>query len=223
MGENAKVDVVSMRVREGDKLTIEGVALDVLYTPGHTDDSYSFLMSDRVFTGDTLLIRGTGRTDFQNGSARDQYDSLFNKLLKLVPPDRRKTMRPRTGCSILPARSSRSPGRLSTCASKIARRALPGTRALLPTIFRMGLPPGRRGLIGVKSERTEIMTKLTAPISTYRGPRFVDGGVDTVVIGAGQAGLSVSYLLTKRGHRHVVLEKDEVGAYSQETNRGAPC
>jgi sulfur dioxygenase len=83
MGENAKVDVVSMRVREGDKLTIEGVALDVLYTPGHTDDSYSFLMSDRVFTGDTLLIRGTGRTDFQNGSARDQYDSLFNKLLKL--------------------------------------------------------------------------------------------------------------------------------------------
>ena len=83
MGENAKVDVVSMRVTEGDKLTIEGLALDVLYTPGHTDDSYSFLMGDRVFTGDTLLIRGTGRTDFQNGSARAQYDSLFNKLLKL--------------------------------------------------------------------------------------------------------------------------------------------
>src|SRR5262249_23305567 len=83
MGENAKVDVVSMRVTEGDKLTIEGLALDVLYTPGHTDDSYSFLMRDRVFTGDTLLIRGTGRTDFQNGSARAQYDSLFNKLLKL--------------------------------------------------------------------------------------------------------------------------------------------
>jgi len=59
------------------------VALDVLYTPGHTDDSYSFLMSDRVFTGDTLLIRGTGRTDFQNGSARAQYESLFSKLLKL--------------------------------------------------------------------------------------------------------------------------------------------
>jgi sulfur dioxygenase len=83
MGENAKVDVVSMRIAEGDKLTIEGLALDVLYTPGHTDDSYSFLMRDRVFTGDTLLIRGTGRTDFQNGSARAQYDSLFNKLLKL--------------------------------------------------------------------------------------------------------------------------------------------
>ena len=83
MGENAKVDVVSMRVTEGDKLTIEGLSLDVLYTPGHTDDSYSFLMRDRVFTGDTLLIRGTGRTDFQNGSARAQYESLFGKLLKL--------------------------------------------------------------------------------------------------------------------------------------------
>src|SRR5262249_3880465 len=83
MGENAKVDVVSMRVGEGDKITIEGVALDVLYTPGHTDDSYSFLLRDRVFTGDTLLIRGTGRTDFQNGSARAQYESLFGKLLRL--------------------------------------------------------------------------------------------------------------------------------------------
>ncbi|HWB47261.1 MAG TPA: MBL fold metallo-hydrolase [Hyphomicrobiaceae bacterium] len=83
MGENAKVDVVSMRVTEGDKLTIEGLSLDVLYTPGHTDDSYSYLLRDRVFTGDTLLIRGTGRTDFQNGSARAQYESLFGKLLKL--------------------------------------------------------------------------------------------------------------------------------------------
>ena len=83
MGERSKVDVVSMRVSEGDKLTIEGLALDVLYTPGHTDDSYSFLMNDRVFTGDTLLIRGTGRTDFQNGSPQAQYESIFNKLLKL--------------------------------------------------------------------------------------------------------------------------------------------
>jgi sulfur dioxygenase len=83
MGEQSKADVVSMRLGEGDKLTIEGVALEVLYTPGHTDDSYSFLMSDRVFTGDTLLIRGTGRTDFQNGDPRAQYDSIFNKLLRL--------------------------------------------------------------------------------------------------------------------------------------------
>ena len=83
MGERSKADVVSMRLAEGDKLTIEGVALDVLYTPGHTDDSYSFRMGDRVFTGDTLLIRGTGRTDFQNGDPRAQYDSIFNKLLRL--------------------------------------------------------------------------------------------------------------------------------------------
>jgi glyoxylase-like metal-dependent hydrolase (beta-lactamase superfamily II)/rhodanese-related sulfurtransferase len=83
MGERSKVDVVSMRLSDGDKLTIEGLALDVVYTPGHTDDSYSFLMQDRVFTGDTLLIRGTGRTDFQNGDPRAQYDSIFNRLLKL--------------------------------------------------------------------------------------------------------------------------------------------
>ncbi len=83
MGEMAKVDVVSMRVAEGDTLTIEGLTLDVLYTPGHTDDSYSFKTADRVFTGDTLLIRGTGRTDFQNGDPRAQYDSIFNKLLRL--------------------------------------------------------------------------------------------------------------------------------------------
>src|SRR5262244_2988794 len=83
MGEHTKADVVSMRVTEGDRVQIEGVSLDVLYTPGHTDDSYSFLLDDRVFTGDTLLIRGTGRTDFQNGDPRAQYNSIFNKLLKL--------------------------------------------------------------------------------------------------------------------------------------------
>jgi sulfur dioxygenase len=83
MGEQSKVDVVSMRVADGDLLAIGGLALDVMYTPGHTDDSYSFLFGDRVFTGDTLLIRGTGRTDFQNGDAAAQYESLFGRLLKL--------------------------------------------------------------------------------------------------------------------------------------------
>jgi glyoxylase-like metal-dependent hydrolase (beta-lactamase superfamily II)/rhodanese-related sulfurtransferase len=84
MGEQSKADVVAMRVSDGDKVMIEGLSLDVMYTPGHTDDSYSYLMGDRVFTGDTLLIRGTGRTDFQNGSARAQYDSIFGRLLKLA-------------------------------------------------------------------------------------------------------------------------------------------
>jgi glyoxylase-like metal-dependent hydrolase (beta-lactamase superfamily II)/rhodanese-related sulfurtransferase len=83
MGEETKADVVAMRVADGDKITIEGVCLNVMYTPGHTDDSYSFAMGDRVFTGDTLLIRGTGRTDFQNGDARAQYESIFSRLLKL--------------------------------------------------------------------------------------------------------------------------------------------
>ena len=54
-----------------------------MYTPGHTSDSYSFLMKNYLFSGDTLLINGTGRTDFQNGSSKDAYNSIFNKLLKL--------------------------------------------------------------------------------------------------------------------------------------------
>ena len=83
MGEQTKADVVSMRLGDGDQLTIEGLTLEAIYTPGHTDDSYSFIMPDRVFTGDTLLIRGTGRTDFQNGDARAQYHSIFNRLLTL--------------------------------------------------------------------------------------------------------------------------------------------
>jgi len=83
MGEQSGVDVVSMRVADGDRLDIEGLSLGVIYTPGHTDDSYCFTLADRVFTGDTLLIRGTGRTDFQNGCARAQYESIFHRLLRL--------------------------------------------------------------------------------------------------------------------------------------------
>lgn len=83
MGEQSPSEVVSLRVRDNDRVTIEGLALTALYTPGHTSESYSFLMDDRVFTGDTLLIRGTGRTDFQNGDPYDQYHSLFDRLLKL--------------------------------------------------------------------------------------------------------------------------------------------
>ncbi|HUO81891.1 MAG TPA: MBL fold metallo-hydrolase [Gammaproteobacteria bacterium] len=83
MGEQSGVDAVSVRVTDGERIDIDGLSLRAIYTPGHTDDSYSFLMQDRVFTGDTLLIRGTGRTDFQNGDPYAQYDSLFNRLLKL--------------------------------------------------------------------------------------------------------------------------------------------
>jgi glyoxylase-like metal-dependent hydrolase (beta-lactamase superfamily II) len=83
MGEMTRAECVSVRFNEGEKLCADNLHLEILYTPGHTDDSYSFLLPDRVFTGDTLLIRGTGRTDFQNGDAAAQYDSLFGKLLKL--------------------------------------------------------------------------------------------------------------------------------------------
>ncbi|HBG31221.1 MBL fold metallo-hydrolase [Candidatus Macondimonas diazotrophica] len=83
MGEQTRAECVSQRVTDGELIELDGLKLRALYTPGHTDESYSFVMDDRVFTGDTLLIRGTGRTDFQNGDARAQYDSLFNKLLKL--------------------------------------------------------------------------------------------------------------------------------------------
>ena len=83
MGREAPVDVVSMRIGDGDPVEIEGVSLRALHTPGHTAESCSFAMEDRVFTGDTLLIRGTGRTDFQNGDPLAQYDSLFTKLLTL--------------------------------------------------------------------------------------------------------------------------------------------
>lgn len=83
MGNESRAACVSRKVTDGEILRVDSLELRAIYTPGHTDDSYSFVMVDRVFTGDTLLIRGTGRTDFQNGDARSQYESLFNKLLKL--------------------------------------------------------------------------------------------------------------------------------------------
>lgn len=83
MGEHSRADCVSQRFREGEVLDVDGLKLRALYTPGHTDESYSLVMDDRVFTGDALLIRGTGRTDFQNGDPLAAYDSLFNKLLRL--------------------------------------------------------------------------------------------------------------------------------------------
>jgi len=83
MGEQSKSEVLDIRVKDDEKIKIEKIELKSIYTPGHTDCSYSFFMKDRVFTGDTLLINGTGRTDFQNGNPHDAYDSLFKKILKL--------------------------------------------------------------------------------------------------------------------------------------------
>ena len=88
MGEQTAAELLSLRVGDGDHVDIDGLRLLAIHTPGHTDDSYCFVLDGRVFTGDTLLIRGTGRTDFQNGDPARQYDSLFNKLLRL-PDDTR--------------------------------------------------------------------------------------------------------------------------------------
>lgn len=83
MGHPCRAECVSAIFNDQDVLKFDGFEIKALYTPGHTDDSYCFLMHDRVFTGDTLLIRGTGRTDFQHGDAGVQYDSLLNQLLTL--------------------------------------------------------------------------------------------------------------------------------------------
>jgi len=83
MGEQSKSEVIDLKIKDNEKINIENIELKAVYTPGHTDCSYSYLMNDRVFTGDTLLINGTGRTDFQSGNSYDAYDSLFNRLLKL--------------------------------------------------------------------------------------------------------------------------------------------
>ena len=83
MGENSKSEVIDLKIKDNEKINIENIELKAMYTPGHTDCSYSFLMNDRIFTGDILLINGTGRTDFQNGDPYQSYDSIFNKILKL--------------------------------------------------------------------------------------------------------------------------------------------
>jgi len=83
MGENSESEVIDIVVSDNEKIKIENIELTSIYTPGHTKCSYSFLMDNCVFTGDTLLINGSGRTDFQGGNSLDQYNSIFNRLLKL--------------------------------------------------------------------------------------------------------------------------------------------
>ena len=83
MGEHTPADTVEIKVKDNEVIDIDDLKIKSLYTPGHTSDSYSFLLDNYVFTGDTLLINGTGRTDFQNGSSKDAYNSLFGKILKL--------------------------------------------------------------------------------------------------------------------------------------------
>ena len=83
MGDHTPADTVEIKVKDDEYINLDNLKIRAMYTPGHTSDSYSFLMDNYLFSGDTLLINGTGRTDFQNGNAKDSYNSIFNKLLKL--------------------------------------------------------------------------------------------------------------------------------------------
>ena len=83
MGAHTPADSVEIKVEDEEYINLDNLKIRAMYTPGHTSDSYSFLMDNYLFSGDTLLINGTGRTDFQNGNAKDAYNSIFNKLLKL--------------------------------------------------------------------------------------------------------------------------------------------
>ena len=83
MGEHTPSDTVEIKVKDDEIIYVDKLEIKVIYTPGHTKDSYSFLMDDYLFSGDTLLINGTGRTDFQGGNSEDSYNSIFNRLLKL--------------------------------------------------------------------------------------------------------------------------------------------
>jgi sulfur dioxygenase len=83
MGDHTPAESVEIKVKDDEYINLDNLKIRAMYTPGHTSDSYSFLMDNYLFSGDTLLINGTGRTDFQNGNAKDAYNSIFNKLLKL--------------------------------------------------------------------------------------------------------------------------------------------
>jgi sulfur dioxygenase len=83
MGNHTPTDAVEIKVKDEEIIKLDDLKIKALYTPGHTSDSFSFLLDKYLFSGDTLLINGTGRTDFQNGNPRDAYESIFNKLLKL--------------------------------------------------------------------------------------------------------------------------------------------
>ena len=83
MGSHTPAESVEIKVKDDEYINLDNLKIRAMYTPGHTSDSFSFLMNNYLFSGDTLLINGTGRTDFQNGNAKDAYNSIFNKLLKL--------------------------------------------------------------------------------------------------------------------------------------------
>lgn len=83
---HSQVDCADLRAEEGSPITFGSVTIDPLYTPGHTDDHFSYRIDNRVLTGDALLIDGCGRTDFQNGNSGALYNSIREKLF-VLPDD----------------------------------------------------------------------------------------------------------------------------------------
>lgn len=87
MGQYTRADCVSTRVEDGEILNTDGIRLQALYTPGHTDESFSYVLAPSapraVFSGDVLMIRGSGRTDFQNGDPGQSWDSITGILFRL--------------------------------------------------------------------------------------------------------------------------------------------
>ncbi len=83
MGEHTPADMVEIKVKDNEMINLDDLNIKSIHTPGHTSESYSFLLNNYLFSGDALLINGTGRTDFQNGSSKDSYHSIFDKLLTL--------------------------------------------------------------------------------------------------------------------------------------------
>ncbi len=85
MFRDSPAPFADLRLQDGDMLVIGSIRMQAIHTPGHTRDSMCLLTGDRLFTGDTLLIGGTGRTDLPTGDPEALYDSLFNRILKLDP------------------------------------------------------------------------------------------------------------------------------------------
>ena len=145
MGEHTRAECVSARFRDGEAVACDGVSLRALYTPGHTDESFSLVGADRVFTGDALLIRGTGRTDFQNGDPHQAYDSIFNKLLRLPDETLVYPAHDYRGCTVSTIGEERQFNpRLQVGSAQDYARLMNGLRLPSPKLMDVAVPANLR-------------------------------------------------------------------------------
>jgi len=84
--ENSQTKCADVQIKGGDFIPLGAKRINILYTPGHTNSDVSYLIPGAVFTGDSLLIRGSGRTDFQSGDAARLYNSIIEQLF-ILPGD----------------------------------------------------------------------------------------------------------------------------------------